>query len=66
MFLFKKAEGESVEYNHVMGVKLFHSNTPTHETEISALPTHRFGVAISKEYQNRENVSTSLLPESVP
>lgn len=59
-------EGKNVEYNCTMQVKFVHCNTPIHETEVSALPMHRFKVAISKKYQNRENVGTFLFPESVP
>lgn len=44
------AEGKSVEYNHITGIKLFNYNNPVHETEISALPAQGFRVATSKEY----------------
>lgn len=44
------AEGKSVEYNHIRGIKLFSYNNPIHETGNSALPVQGFRVATSKEY----------------
>lgn len=64
------AEGKSVEYNHIKGIKELNFSTviniPTHEAEIFALPMHRFRAAVSREYKSRGNIHTIVLLECVP